>query len=103
MKKRMKRFLTPGLLALACLSFCAGAEADTTTVNNYAEMRDAVKNPASLDIRLGADITITAAIPVSLDVKLDGAGKKLIAGGAFRHFNVTDTPTLEFKNVTFDP
>ena len=97
----MKRFLIQGLLALACLSFCAGAEA-ATVVNTFAELRDAVKNPDSLDIQLGGDITITEAIPVSLDAKIDGAGKKLIAGGAFRHFNVTDTPTLEFKNVTFD-
>ena len=44
----------PILLALACLSFCSGAEADTTIVNSYAELRDAVKNPVSLDIRLGA-------------------------------------------------
>ena len=66
----MKRFLIPGLLALACLSFCSGAEADTTIVNSYAELRDAVKNPVSLDIRLGADIAITSAIPVSLDAKI---------------------------------
>ena len=102
MNERMKRFLIPGLLGLACLSFCTGAEADTTTVNNEIELSDAVKNPASLDIRLGGDILITASIPVSLDVKLDGAGKKLTVNGAFRHFNVTDTPTLEFKNVAFD-
>ncbi len=99
----MKRFLIQGLLALACLSFCAGAEA-VTVVNDFATLRDAVKNPDSLDIQLGGDITITAAIPVSLDAKIDGAGKKLIAGGAFRHFNVESTtgsgPT--FMGVTFE-
>ena len=72
----MKRFLIPGLLALACLSFYSGAEADTTIVNSYAELRDAVKNPVSLDIRLGADIAITSAIPVSLDAKIDGADRR---------------------------
>ena len=100
----MKRFLIPGLLALACLSFCSGAEADTTIVNSYAELRDAVKNPVSLDIRLGSDIAITSAIRVSLDAKIDGAGKKLTAGGAFRHFEVQSAagngPT--FKGVTFE-
>ena len=101
MKKRMKRFLTPGLLALACLSFCAGAEA-ATVVNDFATLRDAVQNPASLDIELGADITLTAAIPVSLDAKIDGKGFTLKAGGNFRHFNVTGVPKPEFKAVTFD-
>ena len=101
MKKRMKRFLTPGLLALACLSFCAGGEA-ATVVNDFATLRDAVQNPASLDIELGADITLTAAIPVSLDAKIDGKGFTLKAGGNFRHFNVTGVPKPEFKAVTFD-
>ena len=98
----MRRVLLLSTLILACLSFCAGAEA-ATVVSDFATLRDAVKNPASLDIELGADITLTAAIPVSLDAKIQGNGKKLTAGGA-RHFEVQSTagggPT--FTGVTFD-
>ena len=97
------RRLFSGLLILACLLAAAGAEA-ATTVNTFAELRDAVKNPDSLDIALGADITITAAIPVSLDATIQGNGKTLTVNGAFRHFDVQGVagngPT--FKGVTFD-
>lgn len=97
----MKKSLLLGTLFFAGLSFCAGAEA-ATVVSTFNELRDAVKNPDSLDIQLGADITLTAAIPVSLDAVIDGNGKTLTAGSS-RHFEVQSTtsngPT--FKNVTF--
>ena len=99
----MRRVFLLSALLLACLLSCAGAEA-ATVVNDFPTLRDAVKNPASLDIELGADITLTEAIPVSLDAKIQGNGKKLTAGGPFRHFNVESTagsgPT--FTGVTFD-
>lgn len=98
----MRRILFLGTLLLARLLGCSGAEA-ATTVGTFAELRDAVKNPASLDIALGADITLTEAIPVSLDAKIAGNGKTLTANGNFRHFKVSEVngagPT--FDGVTF--
>ena len=85
------------ILLLACL---APLRAEGADVGTYGDLEAAVKNPDSLDIRLTADILITSPIEISLDVKIDGDGKKLTANGG-RHFRITGG-SGEFSNVTLE-
>lgn len=75
-----KRFFV-GLLIFLMIPF--GVNADVKTVNNQAELKDALGNAAVSEIVLGSDIETTDKIDITRDVTIDGNGHSISYVGQF--------------------
>ncbi|WP_054252861.1 S-layer homology domain-containing protein [Neofamilia massiliensis] len=97
------------LLILMLLVFTNGknAFAAPTTVNTFAELKEAIADPSVTEIIVGGDITIDKTLQISRDIKISGgtlsAGDlKMDSAIESNMFYVFGEKTLTLENITLD-
>ncbi len=108
----MKRFISVLLvIALLVPMLCVDVFAESKTVYNFADLKDAIAQAQDDDvITVNGDITITETLKITKNITIKSDGTKTLTSGSLmmdsiegcNMFYVPDGKTLSLENITLD-